>query len=403
MKKRWAAAVAVSMLLSLGSVMAAAADETGAVQTENTTSESGTAENGTAEKGNSANGTAENGTAENGNSANGTSENTAGQVSEADSGNEVKGTWKQEDGGWRYYDEAGTYKKNSWEQIGGYWYHFGKDGLMAVGWQKIGGYNYCFRETGDLAIGWCYNDDDEKWYNFDADGTAKKGWFQDEDGSWYWFSTRGEMASSGYKSIDGKRYYFFEDGQMAANQYVGLFYMDENGQRDKRYDIVIEGKSKESSVASETKEEITAALEHIPRGWIKYFVDHGWEILYYPDKEYFSAPESDGSTYYVYHKLDTSYRKIKFCKPEGLTQAFGEYIGYAADCFDSDSQFAVDLAMNKGNVDEFVDVPDYYTNNMQFYFGKLVEAYLSDNDTRTAMEADSPQVCEILRKVLYAR
>ena len=63
----------------------------------------------------------------------------------------------------------------------------------------------------------------------------------------------------------------------------------------------------------------------------------------------------------------------------------------------------VDLAMNKGNVDEFVDVPDYYTNNMQFYFGKLVEAYLSDNDTRTAMEADSPQVCEILRKVLYAR
>ena len=54
-------------------------------------------------------------------------------------------------------------------------------------------------------------------------------------------------------------------------------------------------------------------------------------------------------------------------------------------------------------MDEFVDVPDYYTNNMQFYFGKLVEAYLSDNDTRTAMEADSPQVCEILRKVLYAR
>ena len=119
MKKRWAAAVAVSMLLSLGSVMAAAADETGVVQTENTTSESGTAENGTAEKGNSANGTAENGTAENGNSANGTSENTAGQASEAESGNEVKGTWKQEDGGWRYYDEAGTYKKNSWEQIGG--------------------------------------------------------------------------------------------------------------------------------------------------------------------------------------------------------------------------------------------------------------------------------------------
>lgn len=161
MKKRWAAAVAVSMLLSLGSVMAAAADETEAVQTENTTSERENAENGTAE-------------------------NTAGQTEEtpeADPGNEETGTWKQEDGGWRYYGEDGTYKKNSWEQIGGYWYHFGRDGLMAAGWQKIGGYYYCFRETGDLAIGWCYNDEEEKWYYFDKDGTAKKGWFQDEDGS----------------------------------------------------------------------------------------------------------------------------------------------------------------------------------------------------------------------------
>ena len=113
MKKRWAAAVAVSMLLSLGSVMAAAADETGAVQTENTTSESGTAENGNLANGAAESGNPANGAAENGNPANGTSENTAGQASEADSGNEVKGTWKQEDGGWRYYDEAGTYKKNS--------------------------------------------------------------------------------------------------------------------------------------------------------------------------------------------------------------------------------------------------------------------------------------------------
>lgn len=344
MKKRWIAAVVLGLTLSLGGVMAAAADEA-----------------------------------------------------------EDTGTWRQENGVWRYYDETGAYKKNCWEKIGGYWYHFDRNGDMATGWVKIGGYNYCFRETGDLAIGWCYNDEGEDWYYFDSDGTAKKGWFQEEDGSWYWFSSRGEMASSGYKTIDGNRYYFFDDGQMAANQYVGLFYMDENGQRNKEYDIEIEGRSKEASVPAETKDEITAALEKIPRGWIKYFADHGWEILYYPDKEYFSAPSSDSGTYYVYHKLDTSYRKIKFCKPEGLTQAFGEYIGYAADCFDSDSQFAVDLAMNKGNVDEFVDVPDYYVNNMQFYFGKLVEAYLSDSDTRAAMEADSPEVCEILKTVLYAR
>ena len=59
---------------------------------------------------------------------------------------------------------------------------------------------------------------------------------------------------------------------MAANQYVGLFYMDENGQRDKRYDIVIEGKSRESSVASETKEgDHSSPLSIFRRGWIKYF------------------------------------------------------------------------------------------------------------------------------------
>lgn len=95
LKKRWAAAVAVSMLLSLGSVMAAAADETEAVQTENTTSERETAENGTAE-------------------------NTAGQTAETpetDPGNEETGTWKQEDGGWRYYGEDGTYKKTAGNRL----------------------------------------------------------------------------------------------------------------------------------------------------------------------------------------------------------------------------------------------------------------------------------------------
>lgn len=156
----------------------------------------------------------------------------------------------------------------------------------------------------------------------------------------------GRDGSSGYRTIDGSRYYFYENGQMAANQYVGLYYMDENGQRDKRYDIVIEGKSKDAAIPSETKDEITEALKNIPRGWIRYFADHGWQILYYPDKEYFSAPESGGGTYYVYHKLDTSYRKIKF-SPEALTEAFGEYIG-SGGVLESDSQFAVVCSMNKG-------------------------------------------------------
>lgn len=329
---------------------------------------------------------------------------TSGDLGEADkSGAEEKeeGTWRAENGGWKYYDESGAYWKNKWAEIGGYWYYFGWDGYMATGWTRISGYNYCFRDTGDLLIGWCYNDDVEKWYYFGQDGQSKKGWFQDKDGSWYWFSSRGEMVSSGYRSIDGKRYYFMDDGQMAANQYVGLFYMDENGQRDKRYDITVEGRGKDSSVPLDIRNSITEALQNVPREWIKYFVDHDWKILYYPDKNYFQAPESDGSLYYVYHKLDTSYRKLKFCEPEALTEAFGEYIGYAAGCYEKDGQLAMDMAANKGNVDDFVDVPSYYLNDMQFYFGKLVEAYLSDKYTKKTMEENSPGICALLRKVLY--
>lgn len=344
--------------------------------------------------------------------ANSTISGPSGRLSEKDketadgekdgSGTTEQGTWKEENGSFRYYSQDGTYKKNTWAKIGGYWYYFDWDGYMATGWTSIAGYNYCFRDTGDLILGWCYNDDREKWYYFNPDGTAKKGWFHDKDGSWYWFSSWGEMVSSGYKSIDGKRYYFMDNGQMAANQYVGLLYMDVNGQRDKRYDISLEGRDKDATVPLDTRNAITEALKNVPREWIQYFVSHGWKILYYPDRDYFSAPESDGSLYYVYHKLDTSYRKLKFCKPEALTEAFGEYIGYAADCYGQDGDFAASMADNKGNIDNFVDVPSYYLNDKQFYFGKLVAAYLSGKDTKRAMEADSPGVCQVLRKVLYA-
>lgn len=323
------------------------------------------------------------------------------ETGNSDLAEEETGTWRSENGGWRYYDEAGGFDKNKWAKIKGYWYYFDWDGYMVTGWLRIAGNHYCFRDSGELTIGWCYNDDSEKWYYFDRDGFPKKGWFQDKDGSWYWFSSWGEMVSSGYKSIDGKRYYFLDNGQMAANQYAGLFYMDENGQRDKRYDITLEGKDTNSSVPSDTRNSITEALQNVPREWMKYFVENGWKILYYPDKNYFSAPESDGGLYYVYHKLDTSYRKLKFCDPQALTEAFGEYIGYAADCYEKDGQLAMNMAVNQGNIDDFVDVPSYYLNDMQFYFGKLVEVYVSNKDTKRAMEENSPGICDLLRKVLY--
>lgn len=376
MKKRWVAAIA-GILFSLGSLTVSMAEPVGPGENSQTATEQETPEYSAA----------------------------AQETSVGSDAGEGKSEyqWKEDSGGWMYTTEDGKYKKNCWEEIDGYWYHFDRDGYMAVDWVKINGCYYLFRETGDLAIGWCYNDELDKWYYYNPDGTIQKGWFQAEDGSWYWFTTRGEMAAGGYKTIDNKRYYFYDNGKLAANNYVRLYYMDENGQRDKEHDIVIEGKGKESSVSTETKNGITEAMKNVPGGWIKYFADHGWEILYYPDKEYFSAPETGSGRYYVYYKLDTSYRKIKFCKPEGLTAAFGEYIGYAANLYGDDSQYAADIYMNKGDLEAYLDVPDYYSDDMKFYFGKLVEAYLSDEETQISMEEESPEVCETLQTILYSK
>ncbi len=309
--------------------------------------------------------------------------------------------WQEDGSEWKYINNDDTYKRNCWEKIGDYWYHFDRDGYMATGWTKVNGYQYLFRDTGDLAIGWCYNDEREKWYYFTPEGELTKGWFLDDDGSWYYFTTRGEMSASGDKIVDGLKYHFLENGQMAANQYVGLNYMDKNGQRDKKHDIVIQGKKKESSLTSEEKEEITKALQNIPRNWIDYFISHGWEIVYYPDKQYFSAPTSGNGQYYVYHKLDTSYRKIKFCKAEDLTAAFGEYIGYAADCYNSDKEDAQDLFMYRGYINDYLYIPDYYDDDMQFVFGELVEYYVNDPDIKEQLRESAPMVCEILDRVLY--
>lgn len=309
--------------------------------------------------------------------------------------------WKEDSVGWMFVTEDGTYKKNCWEQIDGSWYYFDYEGYMCTDWTKIGGTLYLFDENGELQLGWCYNEDEEKWHYYNEDGTAQKGWFQDTSGSWYWFSSKGEMASTGYKYVSGGRYYFFDNGQMAANQYVGLAYMDENGIRNRNFDIVVEGSKGSSAITEERKDAFTEASKNIPREWVKRFISEGWEILYYPDKPYFSAPDTGNGRYYVCHKLDTTYRKIKICNPAELTEAFSEFIGYEYGCYEDQSQEATDLMMNKDQVDEFVYIPDYYEDDMEFYFGKLAGAYLGSASTRSEMEETAPSVTRILKKILY--
>lgn len=311
--------------------------------------------------------------------------------------------WREDSIGWRYEKAEGEFKKNCWMEIDGNWYYFDHDGYMASDWMRIRGIDYCFHETGELAAGWCFDEEEEKWHYFNEDGTAQTGWFKTGDGLWYWFSTKGEMVSSGYKNIEGKRYYFLENGQLAANKYVGLSYMDDNGQRNRDFDIVIEGKKSSASVSGEVKEAFTEAAKNIPGQWVKKFNEDGWQILYYPDKEFFSAPLTGSGTYFVSHKLDSTYRKIKICKPEALTEVFGEYIGYASGLYEDSSQDGRDLSMSKGILEDFVYVPDYYEDDMKFYFGKLVEAYLSNDATRSEIEETAPEAADILKRVLYGK
>lgn len=312
---------------------------------------------------------------------------------------DLQSGWQMDVQGWWYQREDGTYPKEEWLLVNGYWYYFDRIGYMVKGWNKIDGEQYCFTNTGELVRGWAYDKVREKWYYYNEDGNVQKDWLYDL-GSWYWFTPRGEMADSGYRTIGNAKYYFFDNGQMAANQYVGTSFLDESGQHDKRYDIVLEGKKKD--ITGEEKDYITDALKNVPRGWVKYFLDHGWKIMYYTDKSYFSAPDTSEGVYYVYHKLDTSYRKLKFTDPESLTKAFGEYIGYASGCYEEDSTVAADLIQQQPFLMDYLDIPDYFDGDTPFYFGSLCKAFLEWDSKNGILEA-SPIAYEIMNQIVHSK
>lgn len=306
--------------------------------------------------------------------------------------------WSSDMMGWTYQREDGTVPKNEWQQIDGSWYYFDREGIITTGWKTIGNEAYFFTNSGDLARGWCYNSSEERWYYFNEDGTRKTEWMFFED-NWYYFNSRGQMVSDGYTTINGERYYFYDDGRMAANKYVGTFYIGDNGLRDPSHDIKVEGKK--DGIPSDEKDGITQAMANIPSSWVKDFLDNGWEIIYYTDKEYFSAPDSGDGIYYVKFKLDTSYRKLKLIDPDCLIQGFGEYIGYASGVYDNDSQDGADLMMEQHAIADLIDLPSYYAGDIQFYFGSLCKSYLEFGVNREFQEK-SPIIYEILNKILYS-
>lgn len=244
--------------------------------------------------------------------------------------------------------------------------------------------------------GWSYSDRYYRWSYIGEDGQPHRGWL-DFDGEWYWFDGNGRMAEGGSVVIDGVSYYFFSNGHMAWNQYVGQKYMDANGKNDSAHDVRVIGSAKPTS---EDWELFTDYLYEVPRSWLARFTADGWQFMFYKKKSVFAAPVTDGRVYPVYHQTDLHYEKVKFTSVDAVLQAFGEYVGEAAGCYEEESAWMQRLWDEQPALVEVLKIPGYYADDKQFYFGKLFAGYL-DGETRSELEELSPEVCGVLDEILY--
>ncbi|EKQ58138.1 MULTISPECIES: cell wall-binding protein [unclassified Clostridium] len=118
------------------------------------------------------------------------------------------GWYKFPDGGWGYYIDYGKLVKNVWINEADGDYGIGSDGKMVKGWFK--------------------NSIDNKWYYFQSDGKANKGWLQ-SDGLWYYMDNTGAMLT-GWQQINQRWYYFNpKTGVMAVNIKVDGYYLSGDG------------------------------------------------------------------------------------------------------------------------------------------------------------------------------
>ena len=307
----------------------------------------------------------------------------------------VKGTWVEDGDDWRYLLTDGTFLCTSWLQYKDRWYYFSPGGYMQRGMRKIDGDYYFFRESGEMVTGWYYDEEEEKWYHCDEDGVMTKGWYQAGD-AWYWFDSKGAMYNEGFRMVSGHKYYFFENGQMAAGQYVETDYYDENGLRDKKYDIVINGDRKPEQ---EEEDRITEAMSGIPRKWIKRFIEDGWQLMFYTDKSYFSAPRTEQGIYYIYYDTDTNYKKIKFCNPDSLAAAFGEYVAYATGNDKEDGLLIADYYQYLSETSLVQPLPSYFDQNPEMLFANLFEAFCRE-EVRADMKRRDPSLYMAVSELL---
>ena len=244
--------------------------------------------------------------------------------------------------------------------------------------------------------GWHYMQENYHWSYYNEDGMAHKGWLK-YNGEWYWFHDNGWMASGGNTIIDGKSYYFFLNGNLAWNQYVGMKYYNEDGQPQSEYDVRVIGNA---APDSEDRDLFSDAMYLVPRSWIARFTKDGWQMMFYKQKKYFAAPRTGQGIYYVYHSVDSHYKKVKFTDVDSLLQAFGEYVGHAAGCYEEDNPWMDVLWEEQAAIMQLLELPDYYADDADFYFGSVFAAYLED-ETRESMMRISPAVCRVMEEILH--
>lgn len=257
---------------------------------------------------------------------------------------------------------------------------------------------FAMEAPGSGGANWYYSQKNHHWYYYDEGRIVHTGWLFYE-GDWYWFDSEGWMEANGPANIDGTQYYFFGNGRMAQNQYIGLKYYNQDGQYQESGDIRVIGDEKPDQ---EDRDMITDSLYEVPREWFAQFEKDGWQMMFYKKKSYFAAPNTDLGIYYVHHKLDTRYKKVKFTDTDALLQGFGEYVGYASGCYDKGNPQMEILWSEQMVLNHILNIPDYYSGDVQFYFGRLFAAYL-DVESRKSMEEMAPRVCQVMGDILHSK
>ncbi|NBH71378.1 hypothetical protein D3Z51_04935 [Clostridiaceae bacterium] len=276
-----------------------------------------------------------------------------------------------------------------------------KRGIVAVAFavSLIGKGNlqtYAMEAPGDGEPGWYYGQEKHRWYYVDGSQNLHTGWL-DYNGEWYWFNQEGWMADGGTTTIDGIPYYFFINGNLAWNQYVGMKFYNKDGRHEQEHDVRVVGKQNPDN---EDKDMFSDYMYQIPRSWITRFIEDGWQIMFYKQKKYFEAPRTDQGIYYVYHSVDTYYKKMKFTDVDSVLQAFGEYVGYAAGCYEKGNAWMDALWEEQPALSPVLNLPDRYVDDGKFYFGKLFAAYVDDSGKEEVLRV-SPRAGEVMEEILH--